>query len=89
MLSVANVRSAGGAASYFAKDNYYASADADRSGQWVGKGAERLGQMDTVEARSFEAILRGELPDGGRIGRDGIAHRAGADSEVMPATIPI
>lgn len=42
MLSVTNVRSAGGAASYYAKDNYYASTDADRSGLWVGKGAERL-----------------------------------------------
>jgi conjugative relaxase-like TrwC/TraI family protein len=79
MLSVANVRSAGGAASYFANDNYYASADADRSGLWVGKGAERLGLHGTVEARAFEAILRGELPSGGRIGRDGAAHRAGTD----------
>jgi len=79
MLSVANVRSAGGAASYFAKDNYYARADADRSGIWVGKGAERLGLTGSVEARTFEAILRGELPTGGRIGRDGTAHRAGTD----------
>lgn len=79
MLSVANVRSAGGAASYFAHDNYYANADADRSGVWVGKGAERLGLTGTVEARSFEAILRGELPGGGRIGRGRAEHRAGTD----------
>ncbi|KPF88871.1 MobF family relaxase [Novosphingobium sp. AAP93] len=79
MLSVANVRSAGGAASYFAKDNYYTSADADRSGLWVGKGAEQLGLTGTVEARAFEAILRGELPTGGRIGHEGAAHRAGTD----------
>ena len=79
MLSVANVRSASGAASYFAKDNYYASADADRSGIWVGKGSERLGLSGVVEPRAFEAILRGELPGGGRIGRDGAAHRAGTD----------
>jgi len=79
MLSVANVRSAGGAASYFAKDNYYTSADADRSGLWVGKGAERLGLTGTVEARAFEAILRGELPNRGRIGHEGAAHRAGTD----------
>jgi len=79
MLSVANVRSAGGAASYFAHDNYYAKADADRSGVWLGKGAERLGLTGAVEARAFEAILRGELPGGGRIGREGAAHRAGTD----------
>ena len=30
MLSVANVRTAGGAANYFAADNYYTRADADR-----------------------------------------------------------
>lgn len=79
MLSVANVRSAGGAAGYFAKDNYYANADADRSGVWVGKGAERLGLVGNVEPRVFEAILRGELPHGGRIGREGTEHRAGTD----------
>jgi conjugative relaxase-like TrwC/TraI family protein len=79
MLSVANVRSAGGAAGYFAKDNYYANADADRSGVWVGKGAERLGLVGNVEPRMFEAILRGELPHGGRIGREGTEHRAGTD----------
>jgi hypothetical protein len=43
MLSVANVRTAGGAANYFASDNYYTRADADRSGEWFGKGAERQG----------------------------------------------
>ena len=79
MLSMANVRSAGGAAGYFAKDNYYAQADADRSGVWVGKGAERLDLAGTVEPRLFEAILRGELPQGGRIGREGSEHRAGTD----------
>jgi hypothetical protein len=43
MLSIANVRSPSAAASYFADDNYYARADADRSGQWVGEGAKSLG----------------------------------------------
>jgi conjugative relaxase-like TrwC/TraI family protein len=79
MLSVANVRSAGGAANYFAKDNYYTKADADRSGVWVGKGAERLGLSGKVEAAAFETILRGELPNGERIGREGQYHRAGTD----------
>ena len=45
MLSVANVRTAGGAANYFAADNYYTRADADRSGEWLGKGAQKLGKM--------------------------------------------
>ncbi|MEE4539594.1 MAG: MobF family relaxase, partial [Erythrobacter sp.] len=79
MLSVANVRSAGGAANYFANDNYYTKADADRSGIWVGKGAERLGLSGTVDAKAFEAVLRGELPNGERIGHQGQYHRAGTD----------
>ena len=37
MLSVANVRTAGGAARYFAADNYYTRADADRSGHGSAK----------------------------------------------------
>jgi conjugative relaxase-like TrwC/TraI family protein len=78
MLSMANVRSAGGAATYFAADNYYAQADADRSGEWFGDGAERLGLEGQVEAKAFEALLRGELPDGARVGQEG-RHRAGTD----------
>lgn len=79
MLSVANLRSAGGAANYFANDNYYTAQDADQSGIWAGKGAEQLGLSGTVDAKLFEAILRGELPNGARIGREGQAHRAGTD----------
>ncbi|WP_306097123.1 MobF family relaxase [Qipengyuania flava] len=79
MLSVANVRSAGGAANYFANDNYYTRADADRSGIWVGKGAELLGLSGAVDGKAFEAILRGELPTGERIGHQGKYHRAGTD----------
>ena len=41
MLSVATVRSAAGAASYFAADNYYTAGEAP--GEWFGKGAEALG----------------------------------------------
>ena len=79
MLSVANVRTAGGAANYFAADNYYTRADADRLGEWVGKGAEILGLDGRVDAKQFEAILKGLLPDGSRVGSDGRDHRAGTD----------
>lgn len=79
MLSVANVRSASAAASYFAADNYYASADADRSGQWLGKGADMLGLKGQVDTKSFDALLRGELPDGTVVGNPGQKHRAGTD----------
>jgi len=79
MLSVANVRTAGGAANYFAADNYYTRADADRSGEWLGKGAAVLSLSGSVEPGKFEAILKGLLPDGSRVGSDNRAHRAGTD----------
>ncbi|MBC2668213.1 MobF family relaxase [Novosphingobium piscinae] len=79
MLSVANVRTAGGAANYFAADNYYTRADADRSGEWLGKGAAALGLTGTVETRAFEALLKGFLPDGSQVGSEGRPHRAGTD----------
>jgi conjugative relaxase-like TrwC/TraI family protein len=79
MLSVANVRTAGGAANYFTADNYYTRADADRSGEWVGQGAKALGLDGRVEAKQFEAILKGYLPDGTRLGSDLRPHRAGTD----------
>ncbi len=79
MLSVANVRTAGGAANYFAADNYYTRADADRSGEWLGKGAVKLGLTGRVDTRQFEAILKGLLPDGSRVGSDNRVHRAGTD----------
>ena len=79
MLSVANVRTASGAASYFAADNYYTRADAERSGQWLGRGAESLGLRGQVDARQFEAVLKGLLPDGSRVGSDNRVHRAGTD----------
>ncbi len=79
MLSVANVRSPSAAASYFAADNYYAKADADRSGQWIGKGADLLGLKGRVETKAFDALLRGELPDGSHVGNPGQWHRPGTD----------
>jgi len=79
MLSVANVRSPSAAAAYFAADNYYTGADADRSGLWTGKGAERLGLEGTVSAKQFDALLRGELPGGIEVGNAGQSHRPGTD----------
>ena len=79
MLSVANVRTAGGAANYFAADNYYTRADADRSGEWLGKGAAEARSDGRIEAKQFEAVLKGFLPDGSRVGSDNRSHRAGTD----------
>ena len=43
MLSMAPVGSAGGAANYFAADNYYTLEEAAEESIWFGEGAELLG----------------------------------------------
>jgi conjugative relaxase-like TrwC/TraI family protein len=67
MLTAATLSSAGAAAGYFPKDNYYTSA-ADTPSAWWGKGAEALGLSGPVDAKEFEAVLSGRLPDGTELG---------------------
>ncbi len=64
MLSIAPVRSAGGAASYFAKDDYYTGEHASEMSAWGGEGASALGLSGDVGKASFETLLNGALPDG-------------------------
>ena len=78
MLSVSSVKSAKGAAGYFAADNYYTAGEAETAGEWIGKGAALLGLEGKVEQATFEALLEGTLPDGTRVGVAG-RHRAGVD----------
>ena len=78
MLSVASVRSAGGAATYFAKDDYYTGEHASEVSGWGGQGATELGLSGEVEKQVFENLLKGKLPDGEQIG-DPERRRAGID----------
>ena len=64
MLSVASVSSAGGAANYFAKDDYYVGDGPAELSEWGGKGAEALGLSGPVTKEDFEKVLDGKLPDG-------------------------
>lgn len=64
MLSVAPVRSAGGAASYFAKDDFYTGEHASEMSEWGGEGASALGLSGEVGQGAFETLLNGALPDG-------------------------
>ena len=43
MVTIGSVGSAGGASSYYAKDNYYTNAQGLGTSAWFGKGAELLG----------------------------------------------
>lgn len=64
MLSVASVSSAGGAANYFAKDDYYVGDGPGELSEWGGKGAQALGLSGQVSKEDFEKVLDGKLPDG-------------------------
>lgn len=64
MLSVASVGSAGGAANYFAKDDYYIGDGPAELSEWGGKGAEALGLSGQVSKEDFEKVLDGKLPEG-------------------------
>lgn len=64
MLSVAAVRSASGAANYFAKDDYYTVEGSSEASLWAGDGAADLKLSGEVTKDSFEAILNGFLPSG-------------------------
>lgn len=69
MLSIASVRSAGGAANYFAKDNYYTQEESSEASSWAGEGSTDLGLSGDVGKDSFENILNGELRDGEKVGQ--------------------
>ena len=64
MLSVAPVRSASGAAGYFAKDDYYTVDGASEFSAWCGEGSTELGLSGEVSKKAFENALNGILPSG-------------------------
>ena len=69
MHSISSVRSAGGAANYFAKDNYYTVGENAEAGVWGGAAARELGLEGVVEPEQFEKVLNGHLPDGEKVGQ--------------------
>lgn len=69
MHSVASVRSASGAANYFAKDDYYTVEGSAEVSEWGGEGAAALGLEGEVTKEAFENILNGILPDGEKVGQ--------------------
>ena len=48
MLSVASIKSASGAASYFAKDDYYTAEHSSEATLWGGVGAAEIGLKGEV-----------------------------------------
>jgi conjugative relaxase-like TrwC/TraI family protein len=64
MLSQSSISSSSGAASYFGKDDYYASGGATEGSTWGGQIAEQQGLKGAVNEADFKNMLEGKLPDG-------------------------
>jgi conjugative relaxase-like TrwC/TraI family protein len=79
MLSIVSIKSASGAADYYAKDNYYTESQAQEASEWCGLGAEALGLEGKVDPKDFEAVLLGKLPNGEQIAAGGNGKRLGVD----------
>ncbi|MWO93808.1 relaxase domain-containing protein, partial [Escherichia coli] len=69
MLSVASIKSASGAANYFAKDDYYTAEHSSEATAWEGVGAAEIGLKGEVTKEAFEKILNGEMPSGEKVGQ--------------------
>ncbi len=79
MLSVGSIGSASGASDYYAADSYYTQGELSEHSEWAGKGAEALELKGNVDAKTFEAILSGKLPNGETISHGLGKHRPGFD----------
>jgi conjugative relaxase-like TrwC/TraI family protein len=84
MHSIATVKSASGAAKYFAKDDfvsgeYYTDEKAGEVSMWGGEGAAAAGLEGKVSQETFAKVLGGELPSGERVMDQKASRRPGYD----------
>ena len=79
MISVAAVGSASDAAGYYARDNYYSADQHESASAWAGEGATELGLSGPIDAKAFERVLAGELPNGAVLDAKRGEHRPGWD----------
>ena len=81
VASVAALKSAAQASSYYESDDYY-SEGGEAPSAWFGEGAKALGLEGEVDRTAFKRGLEGELPNGQQLGtvRNGEReHRPGWD----------
>lgn len=78
MLSIGKVSTGAAAGTYYEeRDDYYHQ---DRSpSQWQGEGATRLGLSGEVDAKRFQDLLNGMLPEGGLLHNGAEGRRGGTD----------
>lgn len=82
MLTIAPLKKASDATSYYARDNYYTKEDGVEFSWWQGQGASELGLSGNVDADDFERLLTGKINDDiqlGKITKKGAEHRPGWD----------
>lgn len=83
MLSIHNIASASGGASYYMKTAEYYQGDGGREKpEFQGKHIKSLVGMGEFTSETFTRLLNGELPDGKRLGKaekGQINHRPGVD----------
>lgn len=71
MLSIAKLGSAGGASSYYERDNYYEkdSQEAVDRSEFYGSLAKEIGlKGQKVDTEQFKSLLEGVMPDGSQLG---------------------
>lgn len=78
MLSVQPLKSATGAAEYYAAAFNYYAGDAQAL-RWLGKGSEHLGLTGVVEKEQMLALLEGRIPNGQLLQNKCGEHRPGFD----------
>lgn len=78
MLSIGKVSTGAAAGAYYEEaDDYYHQ---DRSpSAWQGEGAARLGLSGEVDAKRFQDLLDGKLPEGGQLHNATEGRRGGTD----------
>lgn len=83
MLSIHNIASASGGASYYMKTAEYYQGEGEREKpELQGKNIQDLVGTGELSVVSFTRLLNGELPNGKRLGKsegEGINHRPGVD----------
>lgn len=85
MQTTTPITNAGGARTYFEKDDYY-TRDGLGAKVWMGKGSESLG-LTEVDPETFQAILEGKDPEGNTLvspASNG-EHRSGWDLHFAPS----
>ena len=83
MISMTIVGSAGSAASYFAKDNYYTREQNEAQSAWAGSLAQDIGLRARVDADTFRELLSGRIGSD-QLGKLRVNEKGVAETKHLP-----